>query len=166
MTETCSRRPCSTTCSMPITFDRQTLPALQKIFYSAAPMPEQLLRRDLRGRADLRAGLRHDRIGRPRLCLHAHQHVLDGPPQVVRRLRSAGQPMVGCDVRIARPDGTECAPGEPGEIVIRSPDGLMHGYWNNHPATQDTLRDGFCTPATSARPTTRASSSWSTGSRT
>ena len=38
--------------------------------------------------------------GGPGTYLHPHQHVLDGPAEVVRRLGSAGQPMTGCDVRI------------------------------------------------------------------
>jgi acyl-CoA synthetase (AMP-forming)/AMP-acid ligase II len=123
--------------------DRQTLPALSKMFYSAAPMPEQLLRRGMAGLGPIFAqvyGMTES--GGPGCSLHPHQHVLDGPPEVVRRLRSAGQPMVGCDVRCLRPDGTQCPPGEPGEIVIRS-DGLMRGYWNNHAATNETIRDGY-----------------------
>jgi acyl-CoA synthetase (AMP-forming)/AMP-acid ligase II len=80
--------------------------------------------------------------GGPGCILHPHQHVLDGTPKVVRRLRSAGQPMVGCDVLILRPDGSECRPGEAGEIVISSP-GLMRGYWNNHAATAEAIRDGW-----------------------
>jgi acyl-CoA synthetase (AMP-forming)/AMP-acid ligase II len=123
--------------------NRTTLPALQKIFYSAAPMPEVLLRRGLDALGPIFSqmyGLTES--SGPGCVLHAHQHVLDGPPHVTRRLRSAGQPMVGCDVRVARPDGTVCAVGESGEIIIRSP-ALMTGYWNNHPATLETLRGGY-----------------------
>ena len=124
-------------------FDRETLPALQKIFYSAAPMPEALLRRCMSAFGPILAqiyGLTE--CGGPGCTLHAHQHILDGEPNVVRRLRSAGQPMVGVDVRVARPDGTECAVGEPGEIIIRS-GAVMTGYWNNNAATLETLRNGF-----------------------
>ncbi|MDE0214005.1 MAG: AMP-binding protein, partial [Deltaproteobacteria bacterium] len=71
-----------------------------------------------------------------------HQHVLDGPEPVVRRLRSAGQPMIGCDVRVVDPDGVPCATGEPGEIVIQSPS-LMTGYWRNPEATAETIRHGW-----------------------
>ena len=123
--------------------DRQTLPDLSKLFYSAAPMPEQLLRRGMAALGPIFAqvyGMTES--GGPGCTLHSHQHVLDGPPEVVRRLRSAGQPMVGCDVRCLRADGSQCPPGEPGEIVIGS-DGLMRGYWNNHAATIETVRDGF-----------------------
>ena len=124
-------------------FDRETLPALQKIFYSAAPMPEALLRRCMSAFGPILAqiyGLTE--CSGPGCTLHAHQHILDGEPNVVRRLRSAGQPMVGVDVRVARPDGTECAVGEPGEIIIRS-GAVMTGYWNNNAATLETLRNGF-----------------------
>jgi acyl-CoA synthetase (AMP-forming)/AMP-acid ligase II len=80
--------------------------------------------------------------GGPGCTLHAYQHVLDGPPEVTRRLRSAGQPMTGCEVRIMGPDGNFCPPGVAGEIVIRS-EALMAGYWNNHAATLETLTNGW-----------------------
>jgi acyl-CoA synthetase (AMP-forming)/AMP-acid ligase II len=123
--------------------DRNMLPTLQKLLYSAAPMTEQLLRRGMAAFGPIFAqvyGMTES--GGPGCTLHAHQHILDGPPEVVRRLRSAGQPMTGCDVRIARPDGSTCETGEPGEIVIRS-EALMAGYWNNHAATFESLRDGW-----------------------
>jgi fatty-acyl-CoA synthase len=46
------------------------------------------------------------------------------------------------DLRVVRPDGTDCAAGEPGEIVMRSP-GLMQGYWRNPEETAKVLRDGW-----------------------
>jgi acyl-CoA synthetase (AMP-forming)/AMP-acid ligase II len=123
--------------------DRNALPSLNKIFYSAAPMPEALLRRCMAAFGSILAQIYGmTECGGPGCTLHAHQHVLDGPPHVVRRLRSAGQPMIGCDVRVVRPDGSDCAAGEPGEIVIRS-NCLMTGYWNNHPATLEAMRGGY-----------------------
>jgi acyl-CoA synthetase (AMP-forming)/AMP-acid ligase II len=122
---------------------RQALPSLAKIFYSAAPMPEATLRRAMKALGAIFAqvyGMTES--GGPGCILHQHQHVLDGPPDVVRRLSSAGQPMTGCDVRVRRPDGSDCGAGERGEIVIKS-DGLMQGYWRNEVATRDTIRDGF-----------------------
>jgi acyl-CoA synthetase (AMP-forming)/AMP-acid ligase II len=74
--------------------------------------------------------------------LHPHDHILDGTPAQVRRLGSAGQAMLGYRVRVARPDGTDCAPEEPGEILVKGP-GVMRGYWNNHPASVETLEDGW-----------------------
>ncbi len=122
---------------------RATLPSLRKIIYSAAPMPERLLRRAIAAFGPIFTqvyGMTES--GGPGCTLHAHQHVVEGPAEAVRRLRSAGQPMIGCDVETRRPDGSPCAVGEPGEIVIRS-DALMTGYWRNEAATRETLRGGF-----------------------
>lgn len=46
------------------------------------------------------------------------------------------------DVRVVRPDGSDCAAGEPGEIVMRSP-GMMQGYWRNPEETAKVIRDGW-----------------------
>ncbi len=46
------------------------------------------------------------------------------------------------DLRVVRPDGRDCAPDEPGEILMRSP-GMMQGYWNNPDETARTIRDGW-----------------------
>jgi acyl-CoA synthetase (AMP-forming)/AMP-acid ligase II len=122
---------------------RRELPSLAKVFYSAAPMPEAILRRGMKALGAIFAqvyGMTES--GGPGCILHQHQHILDGPPAVVRRLNSAGQPMTGCDVRIRRPDGSDCIAGESGEIVIRS-EGLMRGYWRNDAATREAVRDGF-----------------------
>jgi long-chain acyl-CoA synthetase len=55
---------------------------------------------------------------------------------------SCGQPAVGVAVRTVRPDGTDCAPGEVGEVLARS-NAVMVGYWDNAAATADALRDGW-----------------------
>jgi acyl-CoA synthetase (AMP-forming)/AMP-acid ligase II len=122
---------------------RWALPSLARIFYSAAPMPDAILRRAIKALGPMFAqvyGMTES--GGPGCILHQHQHILDGPPDVVRRLNSAGQPMTGCDVRVRRPDGSDCAAGERGEIVIKS-EGLMSGYWQNEAATREAIRDGF-----------------------
>jgi len=123
--------------------DRTTLPHLRKLFYSAAPMPETILRRGLEAFGPIFTqfyGMTE--TGGPGCTLHAHQHVLDGPEKVVRRLRSAGQPTIGCEIRINAPDGSDCDIEQPGEILIRNPC-LMMGYLNNEAATRETLRDGW-----------------------
>ena len=46
------------------------------------------------------------------------------------------------DLRVVRSDGTDCAPGEAGEIVMRSP-GMVTGYWRNPEETAKAIRDGW-----------------------
>jgi acyl-CoA synthetase (AMP-forming)/AMP-acid ligase II len=123
--------------------DRGSVPSLKKVYYSAAPMPEVLLRRAITGLGPIFGQIYGmTESGGPGCTLHAHQHVLDGPPEITRRLRSAGQPMTGCEVRILAQDGSPCPPDVPGEIAIRS-ETLMAGYWNNHAATLETLVNGW-----------------------
>ena len=74
--------------------------------------------------------------------LHPHQHVLDGTPEETRRLSSAGQVSLGYQIRVVRPDGTDCQVEELGEILIAGP-GVMQGYWSNHAASAAALEDGW-----------------------
>ncbi|MFF2779798.1 long-chain fatty acid--CoA ligase [Streptomyces sp. NPDC058052] len=54
---------------------------------------------------------------------------------------SAGVPHFFTDVRVLRPDGTEAAPGEKGEVVVSGPN-VTPGYWNLPEATAAAFRDG------------------------
>ena len=48
-----------------------------------------------------------------------------------------GKPVPGHRVAVIRPDGTECAPGEDGQIAVMRPDPVMFlGYWNNEEGTR------------------------------
>lgn len=46
------------------------------------------------------------------------------------------------DLRVVRPDGSDCDPGETGEILMRSP-AMMQGYWRNPEETARTIRGGW-----------------------
>ncbi len=69
-------------------------------------------------------------------------HVLEGMPEEVRRLASAGFARTDVEVKVFDPDDRELPPGEMGEIVTRS-DLVMKGYWRNPEATAETLRNGW-----------------------
>jgi fatty-acyl-CoA synthase len=53
-----------------------------------------------------------------------------------------GLPIHHIAARIVRPDGTEAAPGEPGELWLRGPV-VCAGYWNRPDATAASIVDGW-----------------------
>jgi acyl-CoA synthetase (AMP-forming)/AMP-acid ligase II len=73
----------------------------------------------------------------------SHQdHVLEGPPERMNRLASAGFPRTDVEVKIFGENDQELPPGQLGEIVTRS-DLVMKGYWRNPEATAETIRCGW-----------------------
>ncbi len=53
-------------------------------------------------------------------------------PMLPIRAGEIGACMLGCDVQAFRPDGSECAPGETGELVIVSPmPSMPTGFWGD-----------------------------------
>jgi fatty-acyl-CoA synthase len=57
-----------------------------------------------------------------------------------RKLGSAGVPHFFTDVRVVRPDGTDVAQGERGEILVHGPN-VMPSYWRQHDATAAAFAD-------------------------
>lgn len=65
------------------------------------------------------------------------------PPEDVRRKPgSVGFPLFHVDMKIIRPDGSECGADEPGELLIRGPH-VSPGYWNRPEASAETFIDGW-----------------------
>jgi long-chain acyl-CoA synthetase len=60
----------------------------------------------------------------------------------VDKIGSVGPPAPEVESRLIGPDGEDAAPGQAGEIAVRSPS-LMLGYWRNPRATADAIRDGW-----------------------
>jgi long-chain acyl-CoA synthetase len=58
------------------------------------------------------------------------------------RMGSMGLPLPSVKVRLVDPADRDVAPGEPGEVVVRSK-GNCAGYWNDPAATADLLRGGW-----------------------
>ncbi|MEM7407152.1 MAG: long-chain-fatty-acid--CoA ligase [Pseudomonadota bacterium] len=67
---------------------------------------------------------------------------LISPDDALQRIGSTGKAFFHADVRVIDKQGDDVAPGEPGEVIIRSPHNMI-GYWNNPDATAETLRDGW-----------------------
>jgi O-succinylbenzoic acid--CoA ligase len=64
------------------------------------------------------------------------------PVDAVRKLGSAGKPLLFSQVRIVDETGAELPPGAPGEVIVRGPT-VMQGYFNSPQATRAVLRDGW-----------------------
>jgi acyl-CoA synthetase (AMP-forming)/AMP-acid ligase II len=60
----------------------------------------------------------------------------------ISKIGSTGQAFFHTEVKIARPDGTDCAIGEQGEVWVRGPH-VMKEYWNRPEATAEVLVDGW-----------------------
>ena len=73
------------------------------------------------------------------------------PSELDRRPDSMGMAIPNADIMVVRPDGSPCAPGEPGELVHRGAlVGL--GYWNDREKTAERYRPAPQQPAGIARP--------------
>jgi acyl-CoA synthetase (AMP-forming)/AMP-acid ligase II len=118
------------------------LSSLRAVFSAAAPIPVPVLRRamELMGPVfSLQYGCTE--VGSiaalPRFAL-----ATQGPPEVVKRLGSAGYPVPEIDFRLVDESGQNCAAGAPGEVAVRSPS-MFSGYWNNSGATLEAMREGW-----------------------
>ena len=61
------------------------------------------------------------------------------PAELDRRPDSMGKAIPNAEVLVLRPDGSECAPGEPGELVHRGPL-VSLGYWNDAARTGERFK--------------------------
>ena len=64
------------------------------------------------------------------------------PARLREKLGSVGLPIHHVGMRISRPDGTECAADEAGELWMRGP-AVFGGYFREPAATQQSLVDGW-----------------------
>lgn len=113
---------------------------LKYILYGAAPIPLELLRQCIKmfGAQFIQAYGMTETTGT--ICMLPPE---DHDPEGNARMRSAGKPLPGVEIRILGPDGEQVATGEVGEIVTRSSNNMI-GYWNLPDATAKTMTaDGW-----------------------
>ncbi len=115
---------------------------LEMIVYGASPISEEVLVASIErfGCSFVQAyGLTETSGGV--VLLYPEDHDPGGP--LAHRLRAAGRPVEGVEVRVVDADGADLPVGEVGEVWIRSPS-TMVGYWNLPEATADALSpDGW-----------------------
>lgn len=113
---------------------------LKYILYGAAPIPLELLRQCIQmfGAQFIQAYGMTETTGTISM-LPPEDH----DPAGNKRMRSAGKPLPGVEIKILGPDGTEVPVGEVGEVVTRSSNNML-GYWNLPDATAKTVdADGW-----------------------
>ncbi len=113
---------------------------LTHILYGAAPIPLDLLRECIAvfGCGFVQQYGMTETTGTV-VYLPPQDHDPAGNP----RMRSAGLPMPGAELKILGEDGQALGPNQVGEVAIRSP-ANMAGYWKLPEATADTIgQDGW-----------------------
>ena len=115
-------------------FQQYDTSTLRWILSGAAPVPVALMQRY----ADLGIEI-HQIYGLTETCGPAA--VIDAE-NALAKVGSTGKAFFHTDVRLASADGSDCAPGEPGEILVRGPH-IMREYWNRPDATAETIVDGW-----------------------
>ncbi len=100
-------------------FDARDLSSLRKGYYGAAIMPVEVLR-------ELGERLPQVRLwnfyGQTEMAPVA---CMLQPEDQIRKAGSAGRAALNVETRVIRADGSDCAPGEVGEIVHRSPHAIL-----------------------------------------
>ena len=113
---------------------------LKYILYGAAPIPLELLRQCIKmfGADCIQAYGMTETTGT--ICMLPPE---DHDPEANQRMRSAGKPLPGVEIRILGDDGQPVPVGEVGEVVTRSSNNMI-GYWNLPEATAKTMTaDGW-----------------------
>lgn len=113
---------------------------LKYILYGAAPIPLELLRECIKtfGCEFIQNYGMTETTGTI-VMLPPEDHDPNGNP----RMRSAGKPLPGVELKIVDTDGNILPQGEVGEVVTRSSNNMI-GYWNLPDATTKTLTtDGW-----------------------
>ena len=113
---------------------------LSLVFYGASPIPVDLLRQCM----DVFECGFCQQYGMTESCgTVVYLPPEDHDPEGNQRMRSAGLPMPGVELKIIGSRGEALPQGEVGEVAIRAPS-VMPGYWKNEKATTDTIdRDGW-----------------------
>lgn len=116
--------------------DRRDLSSLRKAQYGASIMPVTVLNRLRERYPDL--GFYNcfgqSEIGPLATVLRPEEHA--------ERPSSCGRAVFFVETRVVDADGNDVGPGEPGEVLYRSPQ-LCPGYWDNPEATAEAFRDGW-----------------------
>jgi acyl-CoA synthetase (AMP-forming)/AMP-acid ligase II len=123
------------------------LQLLQVEAFRSAPLPALRVMTNTGGRlpveavSELRACQPHAELVLMYGLTEAFRSTWLPPERVDDKPDSIGQGIPGAEVLVVREDGSECAPGEAGQLVHRGPTVAL-GYWNDQGASESVYRDG------------------------
>ena len=115
-----------------------------KLFlYGASPMPVALLKKAMKA---FNCGFLHS-YGLTEACpgvclLKPEEHILQGPPEKVKRLASCGKEIFNVEARVVNQQNIDVRPEEVGEIIVKG-DNVMKGYWKLPDETEKALKNGW-----------------------
>ena len=118
------------------------LDSLSTILYGASPINEALLDRAMQRLPSAGFAQAYGQTEMSPLVSVLGRDLHRGSGRERGKLRSAGQPITGVEVRIVDGEGQDVPRGVVGEIAARGP-GVMLGYWNQPGQTEAVLRDGW-----------------------
>lgn len=123
--------------------DDYDLSSIRSMSYAGSPMPVEVLRACIQKFGPiLGQGYGLTEAAPLVSWLMPEDHVLDGPPEKVRRLQSAGREAINVEVRVVDEDGRDVEPGQIGEIVAQGAN-ITRGYWKDPELTAQTIIDGW-----------------------
>jgi len=117
-------------------FARRNLGCLVKGYYGASVMPTPVIRELSERLPALRL---FNCYGQTEMAPLA---TVLRPEDQLRKLGSAGRPVLNVETRVVGEDDEPLAPGAIGEIVHRGPQ-VMLGYWNDPEKTAEVFRNGW-----------------------
>ena len=120
------------------------LSSIKRINYGTAPMPVDVLKRGIEAFGPIfREHYGLSECPQPATLLYPHEHVVDGPEAVVRRLASCGRPTLNVNIEIRDAEDNVAPTGEIGEICIEAKGAADVGYWRSPGLYEENVRDGW-----------------------
>ncbi len=118
------------------------LASIRRLTYGASPISETLLRRAFTMFPNARICQLYGQTELSPVATLLGSEFHAAAESIEGRLRSAGRPIPGVELRIVN-DGLDDLPrGEVGEIVVRGPN-VMLGYWRKPALTAETIVNGW-----------------------
>ena len=118
--------------------------ALRRIFYGSSPMAVEWIRRAMEcfPNAELQQGYGLTETSPILTTLDPDEHRQAIASGDTERLKAAGRPVTGVDMRIVDDRGRPVPAGAAGEVIVRGPN-VTRGYLNRPAETREAFRGGW-----------------------